>query len=131
MQINSPDEAEIVFYEAFMRRDVDVMSALWADGDVVCIHPGSGVISGYDAVIRSWQHILENSQPGDIRYNVINKTQTSNIAVHVVAEEIMDNNITAAVVISTNVYKRNAHGWLMIEHHGSVVRQERKGETLQ
>ena len=131
LQIQSPDEAEVVFYEAFMRGDIEVMSALWADDEVVCVHPGSGVISGYKAVIRSWRHILEDSQGVEIRYNIMKKTQTENLAVHVVAEEIMDNSFTAAIVISTNVYQKFKQGWMIVEHHGSVIQQERKGETLQ
>lgn len=131
LQIHSPEEAEVVFYEAFMRGDVDVMSALWADDDVVCVHPGSGIISGYEAVMRSWRHILENSQGSEIRYNVLHKTQSNELAVHVVAEEIMDNDITAAIVISTNVYRKFGMRWLMIEHHGSVLNVESKGRTLQ
>lgn len=131
LHIQSPDEAEIVFYEAFMRGDVEVMSALWADGDVICVHPGPGVISGHDSVVHSWRHILENSRGAEIRYAAMKKLQTGDVAVHVVAEEIMDKHIVAAVVISTNVYQKFAQGWLMIEHHSSLVRQEHKGETLQ
>lgn len=131
LNIQSPEEAEVVFYEAFMRGDVEVMSALWADSDVICIHPGSGIISGYEAVMRSWTHILENTQGADIRYNAVKKTQSDKLAVHVVSEEIMNNSITAAVVISTNVYQRFDESWMMIQHHGAVVQQERRGETLQ
>jgi hypothetical protein len=40
LRIQSSDKAEIVFYEGFMHGDIDVMSALWADGDVVWVHPG-------------------------------------------------------------------------------------------
>jgi ketosteroid isomerase-like protein len=131
LRIQSPDEAEVVFYEAFMRGDIEVMSALWADDDVVCVHPGSGIISGYESVMRSWRHILEDSHGVEIRYNIMKKTQTDSLAVHVVAEEIIDNSITAAIVISTNVYRRFKQGWMIVEHHGSVIQQERKGETLQ
>ena len=131
LQIQSPEEAEVVFYEAFMHADIDVMSALWANSDVICVHPGSGIISGYEAVVRSWRHILDNSQGAEIRYNVVKKTQSDNIAVHIVVEEIMDNGVTTAVVISTNVYQRLEGSWKIIEHHGSVMQQDRKGRTLQ
>lgn len=131
LHIQSAEEAEIVFYEAFMRGDIDVMSALWAEGDVVCVHPGSGLISGYNAVERSWRHILENFQGGEIHYTVIKKTQTDDLAVHVVTEEILSNGFAIAVVIATNVYQRFTHSWLMIEHHASIVQQNRGGETLQ
>lgn len=131
LQIRSPEEAEIVFYEAFMHGDIDVMSALWAGSDIICIHPGSGIITGYEAVMRSWRHILENSQGAEIRYNVVKKTRSDDLAVHIVVEEIMDNDVTAAVVISTNIYQKFEQGWMMVEHHGSVVQQEHQGRTLQ
>lgn len=131
LNMQSPDEVETVFYEAFMHADSDVMQALWAEGNVVCIHPGSGAILGYEAVARSWKHILENSQPSEIRYTLTNKTVTDDMAVHIVTEEIMHEGSVMAVVVATNVYQKFAHGWLMIEHHGSVMQQQRQGETLQ
>jgi hypothetical protein len=131
LHIESPEEVEVVFYEAFMRGDIDVMSALWADSNVICVHPGSGVISGYEAVMRSWRHILEDSQGAEIRYNVVNKTQSKEIAVHIVAEEMMENDITIAIVISTNIYQKFENRWMMIEHHGSILNQESRGKTLQ
>ena len=114
-----------------MRCDIEVMSALWAEGSVVCVHPGSGIISGYEAVVRSWQHILENSQPTEIQYNLVSKSVVDDLAVHVVTEEIRDNDTVVAVVIATNVYRRFDHGWLMVEHHGSQVQQAVANRTLQ
>ena len=131
IKTRSSTEAETVFYEAFMRCDIEVMSALWAEGSVVCVHPGSGIISGYEAVVRSWQHILENSQPTEIQYNLVSKSVVDDRAVHVVTEEIRDNDTVVAVVIATNVYRRFDHGWLMVEHHGSQVQQAVANRTLQ
>jgi len=131
LHLKSSEEAEIVFYESFIQGDADVMSALWAEADVVCVHPGSGLISGHDAVVRSWKHILENFQGGEIRTTLLNKTVSGDLTVHVVAEEIMDKDVVMAVVIATNVYQKFSQGWLMIEHHGSVVQQAREGQTIQ
>lgn len=131
LHIQSADEAEVVFYESFMRGDIEVMSALWADGDVVCVHPGGGVISDNDAVERSWRHILESFQGGEVQYTVMNKTQTEDLAVHVVSEEILTGGVVIAIVIATNVYQRFEESWLMIEHHASIVQPKRDGETLQ
>ena len=131
LYIQSPDEAEVVYYEAFMNADIDVMSALWARDDVVCVHPGSGVIAGYDAVLRSWRHILENSGPAEIRYSVIHKTHTEDLAVHLVSEEIIDQGTVMAVVVATNIFQKFPQSWKMIEHHASVVQQDHDGETMQ
>jgi hypothetical protein len=131
LQIQTPDEAETVFYEAFIHGDGDVMAALWADVDVVCVHPGSGLIHGHDAVVRSWSHILEHTQGSDIRYTAIKKSITDELAVHIVTEELMDGGSIMGVVIATNVYQKFDKGWLMIEHHGSLIQQQHEGETLQ
>ena len=131
LTMQTADEVEIVFYEAFMHADIDVMAALWADENVVCVHPGTGVITGYESVIRSWQHILEGAAQMQIRYHVENKVMTDELAVHMVVEEMVNNNRVMAVVIATNVYKKFKNGWLMTAHHGSVVNTEQKGETLQ
>lgn len=131
LKMQTPDEAEIAFYEAFMHGDKAVMAAVWADGDVVCVHPGSGVILGYDAVVRSWQHIFENTQGSEIRYTATNKTMSDDLAVHIVAEEMMDKGSVMAVVISTNIYQKFDQGWLMTEHHASLVQQQNQGETIQ
>lgn len=131
LQISTADEVEAVFYEAFMHGDADVMAALWADDDVVCVHPGSGIITGHEAVTRSWRHILENSSSNEIRYTVARKSVSGDIAVHVVAEEMLGNGEVTAVVIATNVYRRYDRGWFMIEHHGSLVQSPGLGQTLQ
>ena len=130
LKIRSADEAETVFYEAFNYGDSDMIAELWATKDIVCVHPGSGVISEYAAVVRSWQHILQSSQTS-IRHTPISKTITDQLAVHVVAEEIMEDNEVVAVVIATNVYKRIETSWRMIEHHGSLVQNQRDNVTLQ
>ena len=131
LEFKSPDEAEAVFYEAFMHCDKDVMAALWADGDVVCIHPGSGAIVGYDSVVRSWSHIFSNAQHPDIAFDVLKKTMIDGLAVHLVVEEISTGNETSTLVLATNVYQKFDSGWLMIEHHASLVQTNKRGQTLQ
>lgn len=131
IRIQTANEVEIVFYEAFMHCDIEVMAALWAADDVICVHPGTSFFSGYDAVMQSWQHIFKGAAHMDIRYSIKTKIVTDDLVVHVVVEEIFNNNQSTAVVVATNIYKKYQHGWLLTEHHGSVVNSERKGQTLQ
>jgi len=131
INIQTADEVEIIFYEAFMHCDIEVMAALWADDNVICVHPGTSIISGYDAVMQSWQHILEGAAHMDIRYSIKNKQVTADLVVHVVVEEMLNNNSVMATVVATNIYKKYEQGWLLTEHHGSVVNSGRKGQTLQ
>jgi ketosteroid isomerase-like protein len=131
LEFKTSDEAEAVYYEAFLHCDQPVMAALWADGDVVCIHPGSGTIVGHAAVLRSWSHIFSNAQRPDVRYELTRRWQSGDLAVHLVTEEISTGNEAYAVVLATNVYQKFASGWLMIEHHGSLVQARRQQHTLQ
>ncbi|MGB5276902.1 MAG: nuclear transport factor 2 family protein [Gammaproteobacteria bacterium] len=131
LQLKTPDEVEAVFYEAFMRCDPDVMAGVWAHQDVLCVHPGSGAIMGYKAIVRSWASIFGDSQRTELKHTVITRTVSNDLAVHVIAEEILSSDTVAAVVLATNVYRKFDSGWLMIEHHASLVRNRRDGRTLQ
>ena len=127
----TPDDVEAVFYEAFMRCDAEVMAGLWADEGVTCVHPGSGAIVNYDAIVRSWANIFSNAQGTRIKHTVMTRSLSDELAVHFVAEEIPDSGTVVAVVLATNVYRKFDQGWLMIEHHASVVQSRHNGETLQ
>jgi ketosteroid isomerase-like protein len=130
-QFKSPDDAEAVFYEAFMRCDADVMAGVWADEGVVCVHPGSGAIMGYDAIIRSWANIFSHADRTEINYTVISRAVSNELAVHVVAEELLAAGPLAAVVLATNVYRQSDRGWYMIEHHASLGQDQGRRRTLQ
>ena len=131
LELNTPDDAEAVYYEAFMHCDKDVMAALWADGNVICIHPSSGAIVGHDSVSRSWSHIFSNAQRPDITFKVLKKTVIDGLAVHLVVEEISTGNTVATQVLATNIYQKLESGWLMIQHHASLVQTNKRGQTLQ
>ena len=130
LELKTPDEAEAIFYEAFRHCDKDVMAALWAEGDVVCVHPSSGAIVGHEAVVRSWAHIFTGASMPDIKITVGKRTVSADLAVHLVTEEIATAG-EAAVVFCTNVYQKFDSGWFMIEHHASVVPSRAQGQTLQ
>lgn len=131
LQFNTPDEVDAVFYEAFTRCDADVMAGLWADEDVTCVHPGAGVIVDYDAIIRSWATIFSNAGSAEMKTTVIRRVLSDELAIYVVAEEMLSSGRVTAVVLATNVYRKFDSGWLMIEHHASLVQYRAKGQTLQ
>ena len=129
--LRTPDEAEAIFYEAFSHCDSDVMAVLWADGDVVCVHPGSDAIVGHVNVARSWAHIFADAQRPSIRFSIMRRTESEGLAVHVVTEEIRSGQAVVARVLATNVYQKFEQGWLMVGHHASVVPARSHVETLQ
>ena len=127
----TPDEVEAVFYEAFMRCDPDVMAGLWADEGVVCVHPGSRAIIEYRAIVRSWENIFAHAHRSEIKYTLLNRALSSDLAVHMVVEEMISSGRVAAVVLATNVYRKFDRGWLMIGHHASLVQNRSANQTLQ
>ncbi|MET0049782.1 MAG: nuclear transport factor 2 family protein [Candidatus Thiodiazotropha sp.] len=131
LELKTPEEAEIVYYESFMHCDAQLMGALWADGDVICVHPGSGAIIGHERVSRSWSTIFQNAQRPQIRYQVIKSTLSEDLAIHLVSEEIATGEDAYALILATNVYQKFESGWLMIEHHASMVHTGRNQQTLQ
>lgn len=131
LQLKTPDEVEAVFYEAFMRCDADVMAGLWANEGVLCVHPGSGALVDHEAIIRSWANIFSNAQQTELKFTVVNRALSNDLAVHVVAEEMLNSGTVTAIILATNVYRKFDNGWLMIEHHASLVQNRRNGRTLQ
>ncbi len=126
------DDAEAAFYNAFNHCDIDKMKTVWADDDIICVHPGAQALSGYEPVTRSWRHIFINAELPDIRINVLRQTVNGTLAIHVVEEHISAGmNNPSAVVLATNVYKQYDAGWLMIEHHASMIRGNHEGRTIQ
>ena len=131
LKFKTPEEAETVFYEAFMHCDAEVMAAIWADGDVLCIHPGSGAIVGHEAVVRSWSHIFANAHPPQISYTISKRIVSGELAVSLVVEEVSTDGGDSVLVLATNVYQKFDDGWLMVEHHGSLVQSRPQKQTLQ
>ena len=120
LQFKTPDEVQAVFYEAFKHCDSDVMAGLWADEGVVCVHPGSGAILNYDAIARSWANIFRNVERTEMQYTVINRVLSSDLAVHVVVEEMLSSDEVAAVVLATNVY-RKFDRWLVDDRASCIA----------
>ena len=108
-----------------------MIAGLWAEEGVVCVHPGAGAIVDYDAIISSWAVIFSNSRGTEIRHTVIKRVVSNELAVYVVAEEMLSSGTLTAVVLATNVYRQFDTGWLMIEQHASLVQSRNKGQTLQ
>ena len=127
----SAKDAEIAFYTAFTNCDSNAMGKLWADDEVICAHPGSHAIVGYEAVIRSWVYIFTGAEPPDIQVNVVKRILNDTLAVHVVEEHISTGESAFARLLATNVYRKYEKGWLMVEHHGSIIQSETEPRTVQ
>ena len=109
--------ANEAFYRAFNQRDMDIMSALWADtDDVTCIHPGWNAIEGRERVLDSWRAILGN--PGQSRIVTGGATVSfrGDVAI-VLCREL----VGGSPLIATNVFVREGEGWKLLHHQSGPV----------
>lgn len=117
------EAAEIAFYDAIARADLDTLMALWADEDeIVCIHPGAPRLVGHAAIRASWDAIFERGgvhiQP--VQRHVVSSSMS---AVHNIIEEIRRNDGATPDrhVLATNIYLKTPKGWRIVVHHASVA----------
>ena len=124
------------FYNAFESLSLERMEEVWKHGDdIICVHPGWDLFSGWMAVRESWMTIFQNTE----RIQFVITNTKIRVFENVVAVVVCLENIQSKVnqskkrigVISTNIFERqsvddenNNEGkekWLMIHHHGSSV----------
>lgn len=134
IEYSSAEEVEAAFYAAFARCDLEAMQALWAKGDVVCVHPGAEAVKGYDAVLRSWERIFRDAEQPNVQIHVIQTMDGADLAVRMVEEHIGSSLYPrqGAVVFATNIYRRGERGWLLVAHNASIMRvRQVRSQTLQ
>jgi hypothetical protein len=122
-ELTTPDEAEAAFYTAFETTDLALMGTVWSDEpSVVCVHPGSDLLRGRTEVLRSWADILNGAERPEIRYRLIQRTVSHELAVHLVEELIRPGGSREEPnrILATNVYLNTSKGWRMTAHHASL-----------
>jgi ketosteroid isomerase-like protein len=118
----TPQEAEAAFYEAFARRDLEAMMAVWADDDeVYCIHPRGARSTGVAQVRESWRQVFASGQTLRFEVKEQHRLQAMMVAVHSVYEQVSvaGEPRTRGSVLATNIYMRTEQGWRMMAHHAS------------
>jgi hypothetical protein len=104
-------------YAAFNTKDFAAMEALWARATAVaCIHPGWNALEGREAVLESWQQILENPQQPKIVSGAESATVLGEAAV-VVGREL----VSGSPIATTNGFVLEEGEWRMFLHHASAV----------
>src|ERR1044071_9785910 len=102
-------ETNARFYRAIESQDLEAMDAVWRHADYVrCVHPGWGLLTGWETVRQSWDAIFKDSRE-------IWVTGTENILSQ------LQGNISVTAVLVTNVYERTGTRWRMVLHHASHI----------
>jgi len=116
------------FYRAFENLSIEMMDNLWKhDENIVCIHPGWDLFTGWLAIRESWITIFANTER--IKFTITNtKLRTfDKVAVVVCQENIETTSANGRVikigVIATNIFEQSEqpNQWLLVHHQGSPV----------
>ena len=119
------EEANARFYRVFESLDLRQMDEVWAHADHVrCVHPGGGLLTGWDAVRESWEAIFKNSE--EMRFSItdVNAYVEGPIGWVTCTENILSEargNISVTSLLATNIFERSADEWRMIHHHASHI----------
>src|SRR5262245_40665671 len=58
-ELTRVEEANLAFYDAFHRRDIDRMSQMWSRSPHArCVHPGWELVIGWTEIRQSWLDIF-------------------------------------------------------------------------
>jgi len=119
----TPQDAEAAFYEAIEKADLEAMMAVWADDDILCVHPGGARLVGVEQVRESWRQIFASGQT--LRFRLRNQQSVNGmtLVVHSVYEQI---SVAGQAqerhpAVATNIYLRTENGWRMVVHHASIA----------
>jgi hypothetical protein len=92
------------------------MSALWADEEVSCVHPGWPVLIGRQAILESYRSILRNPRQDPIELHNPTPLISGNDG-RVFCIEIVGGMALAA----TNWFRRIDGSWRLIHHQASPI----------
>ena len=134
----TPDEKEVAkanesFYSAFESLNVQQMESVWAkDADIQCGHPGWRILRGWKPVMESWQRIFENTP--QIRFMLTDvaievRGELALVTLYENLNSSLEGENVAAMILTTNIFRKGPDGWRMIHHHGSSVAQPPQDQT--
>ncbi len=119
------EEANARFYRAFENLDLTEMDVIWAHTDYVrCIHPGWGLLSGWEAVRQSWEALFKDSREMRFSLSDVTARVDGNQAWVTCTENILSEargTVSVTSVLATNVFERQAGDWRLVHHHASHI----------
>jgi len=119
------EEANAHFYRAFENLDLTEMDLIWAHTDSVrCIHPGWGMLSGWEAVRQSWEALFKDSREMRFSLSDVTARVDGNLAWVTCTENILSEargTVSVTSVLATNVFERQAGDWRLVHHHASHI----------
>lgn len=128
-ELTRVEEANLAFYDAFHKRDIDRMSQLWSRSPHArCVHPAWELVIGWSEIRQSWLDIFRTIQRiefnlEDIHIEVSGRTAWVNLVAHVDVTTDEGDDFQASVV-TTNIFEEIDGRWLVVLHHSSNFAEE-------
>lgn len=108
--------ANAAYYRAFAERDFEAMSRVWAEDQVICIHPGWPALVGRKPILESYRQIF--SSPHQDRITPRNEL------VMIAGEEarlLCVEFVSGSALAATNLFRRVGDEWRMTHHQASPI----------
>lgn len=121
--------AQLEFYDAFSRGDIDAMERVWStQSHVRCVHPGMSSIEGREAVMDSWRQIFSSGGGGEKNNFAIEPSRAQiEICGLTAICSCIEETEGGGELEALNIYKREAGNWRMTLHMaGPVIMQRRR-----
>jgi len=97
------------------------MMSLWApSNEILCVHPGSAALRGYELIQQSWVYIFAGG-PVQIEAMLLHRHQDEQIAWHGIEErltQVQGGQITT--LFASHLYVKTGDGWRLHLHHASA-----------
>lgn len=104
--------ANEVFYQAFANADLAAMDTLWArDIPVTCIHPGWHALNDREQIMEVWRRVFANDDQTPLSCRAPEAFVMGDVAFVICYEQLPD-----AVMVATNIFRRDQQQWRMVHH---------------
>jgi ketosteroid isomerase-like protein len=131
--------ANAEFYDAIEACAMDRMEAVWShDDNVRCVHPGWGLLVGWERVRESWERVFEGEPQMRVTPTGVYAFANGDLAWVTCVENIsvfQDGSFDSVQAAATNLFIRRDARWLMVHHHASpipiIVPQTAVSDTIQ
>jgi ketosteroid isomerase-like protein len=128
-ELTEVEEANLDFYRAFNRCDLEAMAKLWSPSPYVrCIHPGWEPVVGWPRVRQSWNDIFSSMQAidfslQDVHVEVVGLSARVNLVAHANVTTV-DDDIFQTTVVATTIFDKIEDQWLVVLHHSSHLLED-------